>query len=318
MKVAVFSDVQANLPALEEAIEHIDAWHPDLVVMAGDLVNRGPDSLGCLERFAERRAAAGWLPVNGNHEQWVLECEHQPLASEPARELRRFTDWAWQQVAPRADLLRGWPDHLCFQPPGLDRTAMDRPAGAATGAAAKSGTGADAAPDSAPGPWVHVTHGSMHSNRDGITARVSDAALAEGMLPPDTALFVCGHTHRPLQRSLGATTIVNVGSVGQPFDGDPRLSYGRFTWRGGRWHSELVRQRYDRKRARHAFEDSGFLELGALAQLVYLEWDRAEVLIGGWRPRYECAVLAGEISLQRSVDDYLRERGISWRQRGAD
>ena len=75
MKVAVFSDVQAVLPALEAVIEHIEAWRPDMVVMAGDLVNRGPDSGGCLELFDRMRREQGWLPVNGNHEVWVLSLQ---------------------------------------------------------------------------------------------------------------------------------------------------------------------------------------------------------------------------------------------------
>lgn len=288
MKLAVFSDIQANVPALEAVIEEIDAWGPDLVVMAGDLVNRGPDSLGCLTRFDARRAATGWLPVAGNHEEWVLECEHRPSRSEGERAIRQFTDWAWGQVAPRAGLLRDWPDHLCFQPDEAARRGAD-------------------------GGWVHVTHGTMQSNRDGLTAGVSDAALADGKLPPDTALFICGHTHRPLVRRLRETLIVNVGSAGSPFDGDVRGSWGRFTWQRGHWAAEIVRFDYDREAARRDFEQSGFLDQGGLARLVYQEWDQAQLLIGGWRSRYHDAVLAGEIDLTRSVDEYLQ--GLSLGQR---
>ena len=39
MKIAVFSDVQGNLPAMEATVEHIRAWRPDLVILNGDLVN---------------------------------------------------------------------------------------------------------------------------------------------------------------------------------------------------------------------------------------------------------------------------------------
>jgi hypothetical protein len=278
MKVAVFSDVQAVLPALEAVIEHIDAWRPDLVVMAGDLVNRGPDSGGCLALFDEMRRERGWLPVNGNHEIWVLGCGDHAPKSAGDREIRRFTDWAWQQVAPQADRLRGWPDHLCLHPPEADA-------------------------------WLHVTHGTMAGNRDGVTPGRSDESLA-GKLPADVALFISGHTHRTHQRRIQGMDVVNVGSVGSPFDGDVRGSYGRFTWRGGRWHTELVRFPYDRERAARDFEISGFLdEGGPLARIIYLEWKRASLLIGGWRERYQAAVLAGEISLATSVDQYLREIG---------
>lgn len=285
MKLAVFSDIQANLPALEAVIEEIEAWRPDLVLMAGDLVNRGPDSLGCLLRFHAGRTAAGWLPVAGNHEHWVLDCERRPPASPSEAAIRQFTDFAWHQVAPRADLLRDWPDHLCLQP--------DEVAG-------RADTG-----------WVHMTHGTMRSNRDGLTARVTDEQLADGRLPSDTALFICGHTHRPLVRELNGTLIVNVGSAGSPFDGDVRGSWGRFTWQGGRWHGEVVRFDYDRDAARRDFQASGFLDQGPLARLVYMEWERATLLIGGWRDRYHDAVLAGELDLAWSVDEHLRSLGLS-------
>jgi predicted phosphodiesterase len=276
MKVAVFSDVQAVLPALEAVIEHIEDWEPDMVVMAGDLVNRGPDSGGCLALFDDMRRQRGWLPVNGNHEVWVLRCGAEAPASEGEREIRRFTDLAWHQVADQAERLRGWPDHLCLHPPDADA-------------------------------WLHVTHGTMAGNRDGITPGRPDESLV-GRLPEGVALFVSGHTHRAHQRQTQGMDVVNVGSVGSPFDGDVRGSYGRFTWRGGRWHTELVRFPYDRERAARDFESSGFLdEGGPLARIVYMEWERAELLIAGWRGRYQDAVLRGEITLERSVERYLRD-----------
>jgi predicted phosphodiesterase len=275
MKVAVFSDVQGVLPALEAVIEHIDAWRPDAVIMAGDLVNRGPDSGGVLSLFDQMRRGQGWLPVNGNHEVWVLACADTEPASAGEREIRRFTDWAWQQVAPRAERLRGWPDHLCLHPPDADA-------------------------------WLHVTHGTMAGNRDGITPGTSDASLA-GKLPEGVALFVSGHTHRMHQRCIQGMDVVNVGSVGSPFDGDVRGSYGQFTWTGGRWHTELVRFPYDRVGAARAFETSGFLdEGGPLARLVYLEWQRAELLMSGWRRNYQAAVLNDELTLEDSVTRYLK------------
>ena len=83
MKVAVFSDVQANLPAMEVAVEHILAWDPDLVVMDGDLVNRGPSSAACLDVFETLQRGRGWLPVLGNHEVWVLHCAQSRPATPP-------------------------------------------------------------------------------------------------------------------------------------------------------------------------------------------------------------------------------------------
>ncbi|NJN55107.1 MAG: metallophosphoesterase, partial [Anaerolineae bacterium] len=47
MKIAVLSDIHGNLPALRAVAEHVAQWQPDAVVVDGDTVNRGPQSLLC-------------------------------------------------------------------------------------------------------------------------------------------------------------------------------------------------------------------------------------------------------------------------------
>ena len=281
MRVVIFSDVQANLPAMQEAVERILKWDPDLVVMAGDLVNRGPKSLECLELFDQLRRTRGWLPVQGNHETYVLRCGAEAPGTPLEAELRRFADWTYAQLRPRIAALTGWPDHLCFH------------AASAEPAAAQS--------------WVHVTHGTMASNRDGIGPGVPDAAL-RGKLPPDIALFVTAHTHRPLERVLDGIPILNVGSVGSPFDGDVRGSFARLEWRGGCWQREIVRFTYDRARADRDFLASGFIEEGgALARILYEEWRQARPLMPRWRRDFEAAVLAGERAPGPAVAEFLSQ-----------
>ncbi len=278
MKVAIFSDVQANLPAMEAAVEGILAWRPDMVVMAGDLVNRGPKSLDCLELFDRLRREHDWLPVQGNHETWVLRCGREAPRNPVEAQIRRFADWTYAQVAPRLEAMTGWPDHLCFS-------------------------------DSGGGDWVHVTHGTMASNREGITSSVPDESL-RGKLPPDVALFVTAHTHRPLERVLDGTPILNVGSVGSPFDGDTRGSYALLEWRQRRWRWEILRFDYDRAQAERDFRESGFIEEGGpLARILFEEWRQARLLMPRWRDEYESAVLAGERPLGPAVDDFLARFG---------
>jgi len=274
MKVAVLSDVQGNLPALETVTEDILAWGPDLVVMAGDLINRGPDSRGCLQHFHALRQDQGWLPVLGNHEAWVLRCGREPPTDDLDAEMRAFADWTFVQLADLTEALTGWPDHLCFHSGSEDT-------------------------------WVHVTHGTLAGNRDGISQGLTDEDLA-GKLPAGVALFVTAHTHRPLQRRLGTTEILNVGSVGSPFDGDPRACYGRIELRARRWHTSIERLAYDREQTRRQFLDSGFLDHGGpLARILYEEWRRARLLLPVWRQRYIAAVRSGALGLSDAVDDYL-------------
>jgi predicted phosphodiesterase len=274
MKVAVFSDVQGNLPAFEATIEDIKAWGPELVVMDGDLISRGPNSPECLDLFETLRSE-GWLPVRGNHEDFVLYCQSCPPDGPIDAQLRQFADWTGERLGTRTALLHDWPDHLCFQ--GPHETS-----------------------------WVHVTHGTLAGNRDGISRSVGDERLT-GKLPLDVELFVTAHTHKPLLRHYQGVDIVNVGSVGSPFDGDPRSSYGRLEYRQSGWHAEIRRLSYDRGRAARDFEDSGFLDqTGPLGQLIFEEWRQARLLMPIWKREYRPAVLSGQTTLEASIRELLR------------
>ena len=60
-----------------------------------------------------------------------------------------------------------------------------------------------------------------------------------------TRTLAYGHIHRPYVRNVAAGLIVNVGSVGFPFDGVPRPAWAIFTLEEGRWTAEIIRVAYD-------------------------------------------------------------------------
>jgi predicted phosphodiesterase len=279
MKVAVLSDIHGNLPALQAVVDHIDRWAPDIVVVDGDIVNRGPESGACLKLVAQRRDRSGWHLLRGNHEDFVLDCgdPDRPLSG-PAYEMTRFAHFALAQVDGLANELHTMPD------------MFERPA-----------------PN---GDLLRIVHASMRNNRDGIYPMTLDDQLRE-QIAPAPAVFVTGHTHRPLMRRLDNTLVVNIGSVGSSFDGDRRAAYGQFTCRGGCWAAEIVRLDYDYDQIERDYVQSGFLEEGgALAQLMLVELRKARGLIHRWASEYEELVLSGRVTLEESVRRLLCEEDI--------
>lgn len=272
MKIAVLSDIHGNLPALEATLEDLDRWGPDLVVVNGDLVNRGPNSLACLELLIAAYPAARLL--RGNHEEFVLACAAGD--DDPQRhdfDLRRFTHWTYAQLGEAAGQLAAWDDHL-------DMTDLE-------------------------GGTLHITHASRQGNRDGISLRTLDSELP-AKLGEYRDLFVTSHTHRPFVRRFGGTLLVNTGSVGSPFDDDARASYGRFTFDGINWQGELARVAFDKARAEADFAASGLLdEGGPMTRLMLEELRQARMFVGPWMRRYHEAVLAGEITVERAVREFL-------------
>ncbi|MCG8426231.1 MAG: metallophosphoesterase [Chromatiales bacterium] len=274
MKVAVFSDVQGNIAALEVVIADIEQWRPDLVIMNGDLVNRGPKNLECLKLFNEKAATSGWLPIKGNHEEYVLYCAKNSPQNPQEAALRRFADWTTEQLGDSVYTMQCWPDHLTLSDPSHNK-------------------------------WLHITHGTLAGNRDGISPSVPDEKL-HGKLPDDIDLFITAHTHKALQRVFEGKRILNVGSVGSPFDGDPRASYARLTFNRSDWQAEIIRLAYDRQRMTQDCIESGFLDhAGPLARVIYREWEQATLLMPFWNRRYRQAVLDGDISLAEAVEQFL-------------
>ncbi len=281
MKIAVISDIHGNLPALRAVTRDVEAWGPDQVVVAGDIVNRGPLSLDCLQFVQEKRHRWGWRAIKGNHEEFVIErsCPNAPTSG-PSFELVRFADWAYQQinVDGYVNTLQSLPDKFVHM-----------------------------APD---GSEFRVVHASMRNNRDGIYPNATDEELWK-QIAPVPAVFVTAHTHRPMIRWFNDSLVVNVGAVGAPFDGDQRASYGRFQWTRDGWEADIRRLPYDRHQTERDYVESGFLdEAGPLAQLMLVELRRAGGLIYRWAKRYQDAVLAEEIDMETSVRELLQDEDL--------
>lgn len=275
MKLAVFSDIHGNVPALHAVLEDIRSFAPDVVVMNGDLVSRGPYSLECL-----RLLQADWPDMKlltGNHEAYVLRCVDEPADPDsPTLEIDRFAEWAMHQLGDAVEEIRHWNDHW-------DQTGL------------------------AGGASFHITHGSRLGNRDGISDRTRDEDL-HAKLGEHRDLFVGSHTHRPLVKWFQQRLVVNTGSVGQPMDGDPRASYGRFWLEGADWKVDIRRVEYNKPQAERDFIDSGFLDqAGPMARLIFRELQQSRPHVGPWRNRFLDAVKSRHITVSAAVDQYLAE-----------
>lgn len=276
MKIAVLADIHGNLTALQTVIDHIETWRPDQVIMAGDVVNRGPRPAECLQLVLQKQAEAGWLLVRGNHEDYVLE-NTRPDApqSGPQREIYRNSFWTLGQLNGQIDTLEAMPFQVAL--PGPDRRE------------------------------VRAVHASMVDNRTGIYPGMSDEALRP-LLAPAPAVLSVGHTHRPLIRWLDETLVVNVGSVGMSFDGDRRAAYAQLTWENGRWQARIIRLPYDWDIVEQDFHDTGFMaDAGDLTRIMLVEFQQARPYLHQWIRQYEACVLAEEMSLSQSVRLFAQE-----------
>ena len=201
MRLALISDIHANLPALEAVLADIGPRELDTTYHVGDLVGYAPWPNEVVTLLAERQIAG----VCGNYDSTVgLDYKHCGCRYEdPRQEALSHLSFQWTREAATPEtkrLLSTLPFRLDVHPLG----------------------------GHAAGPTVVLVHGTPTLNTVYWTEDRSDdfclkmAALA-GMKSGDLIAF--GHTHIAWHRVVDGMHFVNTGSVGRPKDGDPRAGY---------------------------------------------------------------------------------------------
>ncbi len=193
MRVAVITDIHGNLTALEAVIADLEQVAPDLVVQGGDLVAGGHRPVEVLDRVRER----GWPGVQGNTDEmlWKPELFDQFMRSVP--QLAHVWRMVFHQQAPATRELIG-PDRLAW----LRQMPLQWRGDALA--------------------VVHASPGNLWRSPMHIA---TNEELETTYAPLDRAIVAYGHIHLPFIREVGKRVVANCGSVGMPFDGDPRASY---------------------------------------------------------------------------------------------
>lgn len=104
MATIAIGDIHGRLDALQDLLDKVlpDLRDGDTLVFLGDIIDRGPDSRGCLERIlrCRRETPARVLGVMGNHEQWMLRTLADPtlhswlVAMEAFPTVRSYSEFA--------------------------------------------------------------------------------------------------------------------------------------------------------------------------------------------------------------------------------
>ncbi len=199
MRVAVVSDVHANLPALEAVLAEVDAAAVDEVWCLGDIVGYGPDPGACVEIIRDRCA----LSLSGNHDLGAIGAIPLDDFNPYAAEANRWTG----SVLSEAD--RAWLGSLPTRTKRHDVTLAHGSPREPVWEYVVSAPVALASFECFDTEWCLVGHSHV--------PLVILEPEAGGAL---TAIPGSGGPVEPTGRA-----IVNPGSVGQPRDGDPGAAY---------------------------------------------------------------------------------------------
>lgn len=222
VRVAVVSDVHGSLAALEAVVADLRLTGPDLVLQAGDAAVLGPRPVEVVDRLRE----LAWPALVGNTDQMLWEPAAQAEQDRRAPRLRSWLDVLFGVLGPWAA------ERL-----GDQRLAWLR-----------------SLPEERRTGGVRVVHASPGDLWRAPAPEATDAELAATYGGQEAAVTVYGHVHRPFVRELPGLVVANCGSVGLPWDGDPRAAY--LLVDGGR--PSVRRVEYDMERARRDLAASGF------------------------------------------------------------
>lgn len=196
MRIAVFSDIHGNLPALEACWAHLQAQGgADLVVNCGDILS-GPlwpaETADWL--MAHNATKSPWPTIAGNHERQALACGHagdKPHGASDVFAFQRMSEAHRQWFATLPGTLALANDVMvCHGRPTVDYEYLLE---------------------------TVTPEGSRMANAAEVAQRLAPVAACA-----NASLVLCGHSHLPRAVQVeDGPLCVNPGSVGLPaFDDD--------------------------------------------------------------------------------------------------
>ncbi|MBC7887952.1 MAG: metallophosphoesterase family protein [Ferruginibacter sp.] len=243
MRIALFSDIHANLPALEACLKSMEEQKPDAVYCLGDLVgyNIWPNEV--INEIRRR----GIPTIAGNYDQGIglmsdeCGCAYK---TEPEKDMGKISiAYTNSLVKPEErNYLRTLPAHIRieFQ---LNNDMLT----------------------------LLLVHGSPRKINEYLFEDREEKSLLRIMEQADAAIMCFGHTHKPYHRILPTAPdentyyrhAINIGSVGKPKDGNPQGCYviltineAGSTTNKDSVQVEFIRFGYDVEKAAKAIEDS--------------------------------------------------------------
>lgn len=240
MKIALFSDIHANLPALEAFFNDLDSRQPDAIYCLGDLVGYNVWPNEVINEIRKRRIPT----ITGNYDYGVgrngddCGCAYK---TDREKEMGTMSISYTNQLVNEEEraYLRTLPSHIRveFQ---LNEDKLN----------------------------LLLVHGSPRKVNEYLFEDREEKSMLRILEQADADIMCFGHTHKPYHRILQSEEghyrhAINIGSVGKPKDGDPRGSYVMLTINENSSINdkesiqvEFIRFEYDVEKAAKAVEDS--------------------------------------------------------------
>jgi len=235
MKIAVISDIHANLIALKTVLKDIENENCNNIFCLGDIVLAGPQPKETID-FVK---AQNWNIIQGNTDKMIVD-----FGTEVLQMLRENFPVIANAVVDDMSQLKD--DDITFLselPPQME-LSID-------------------------GVKILLVHGSPRMNNEDIMPNMPLNLIEEIISGVDVDLILCGHTHVPCgYQTNDKKTVVNVGSVGRPMTTVPLACYAIIDINNGAFSIKHKFVEYDKDKSADLIVARSFDGAEKLAELL--------------------------------------------------
>lgn len=221
MKIAFLSDIHGNAVALEAVLKDIEKKQVDTIYVLGDICYRGPEPKRSLQLVQSLNVNV----IKGNADEWVVRgIKKDEVPDQVLEIMNKERDWIVSKLNKEdIDYLQQLPKTLHFEAAGLT---------------------------------IHAFHATPDSLFDVVLPAESDDTIkTKLMTSADANIYVYAHIHKPYIRYLNGKIIINIGSVGLPFDGVKKSSYAIVDIEDKRVSTSIERIEYDLEKVIRQYEE---------------------------------------------------------------
>ena len=185
MKIAVISDIHANVYALMNVLEDIDNEKVDTIVCLGDLVGYGSQPNEVISMIKERHI----LCIKGNYDNSVVDNEYSYIRETP---IDSFSlPWTVNELKEENRIfLQNLPSTITLNIENKN---------------------------------LLFVHGSPRRINEYLLKDADNTLDTMNSINED--VLICAHTHIPEIKEFGNKVYVNSGSIGKPKIGRPNITY---------------------------------------------------------------------------------------------
>ena len=190
-KILLLGDIHANFPALDAIISYIRPERFDWIVNTGDFTVYSTFPNETIEWFRERKNA---ICIRGNTDRKVLRILNGKKLKKPGKnEKRVMYFWTAENLHP---------ENITYLQSLGKQTEI-----------------------TLGGVRIGIFHGTLEDPDEELFPTAPENRFRQLAGDSVYQVQIMGHSHVPYYKRVDGVHFINPGSVGRPFDGDPRTSF---------------------------------------------------------------------------------------------